>query len=525
LVLVVSCRTPPPESPRRSDESTLVRAEGPGEALYDRRDVASSRTRLESQILALLRSTTDRLRRPALETDRAVQSAATEICRGLLPSGAPPAALIELALRTNGLVDPPPHLVVADATPETEEELVRQLADRFARILKPSRFQRVGVGVATPRILRPIRRRLVVAFFESNVRFRPFPRVLAIGQSARLEFTTVAPFRGPKLIVADPAGRIDSRPLVRRGSAQTATLACQRVGVYQVEITGEGDHGSEVLANFPVHCGQAAPVEARLEISSLGDRSVEALERDLFVRTNDARRVLGLAPLRANTAVTKVARAHSEDMRRGHFVGHVSPTTGAPADRLRRAGVVNLVARENVARAYSTSEAVVELMKSPAHRSNILATDVAELGVGISVERGGAAPVLFVTQNFIRPGTTFVQKRAVTDLQRIIDAARRSAGRSGLALDGDLSRLAQSHLQRTLRDGKQQPADQELERALRGLGGRFRQVDGLLVRTGVIDAVGGAPELRRPQLTHLGVAAQRVTEGQIAIFVLLGIAR
>ncbi len=346
---------------------------------------------MEGQVLALLHEIAARIGKPSILADVGTQGAALEICRGLLPSGPPPASLVEFALRHNGLVDPPPHFVIAGVPPGAERVLLEQLSPRFQTILQQGSFTRVGIGLTEPMRM-PGKRRLVVALFQSNVQFLPFKRQLAQGALEILDFTARAGFRNIAMVVTAPTGKISSRPCGRRGGRYRTTLRCEDRGVYQVEIMGDGKFGPEVLANFPIYCAQPPPKMVRYRSPAPLSESRSDLEQDILRRTNRLRQQRGLPVLRPSTALDGAARGHSRDMRKNGFVGHQSPTTGDPADRLDRAGIDYVVVRENVARGYSAAEIMMELMKSPAHRDNILSRDTSVLGVGVALDRRTPPP-------------------------------------------------------------------------------------------------------------------------------------
>lgn len=475
---------------------------------------------VEARILEVLAASAEQVGRPAPRADVAAQRAAREICLALPPKGPPSSAVVEFALRSHGLVDPPPHMVIAHLPPGLESEVLGQLGQRFGQILRSKAFSRVGIAVERP-VQSPKWKRVLVALLESRVRFRPVPRRLALGASVPLSFTADSTHRDIRVVVTSPDGKSAARPVGRSGGALTAQLLCERQGVYQLEVTGEGPYGPEVLANFPIYCGQAPPREVRYQpVQRLPER-VEEMERDLFAATNRVRGKQGLSSLRNNDALAAVARAHSKDMMGSGFVGHVSPSTGRPVDRLRAAKVTHLVVRENVAQAYSTEEAMRELMNSPAHRENILSRDVTEVGIGIAVNRVGPTPVLLVTQLFMRPGKPYNPATAEADVLGAIRRSRKQVGLGPLKVDEGLSRLATVYVRTLIEDeGKQARADRALSVALGRLTGRFSRVDGLHVRVSVIDALEKAEEIQRKRYTHVGIGVGQL-QGQVLIFLLL----
>ncbi|HKZ65579.1 MAG TPA: CvpA family protein [Chitinophagaceae bacterium] len=107
------------------------------------------------------------------------------------------------------------------------------------------------------------------------------------------------------------------------------------------------------------------------------------LEIKMLELVNKERAKEGLPALKADPAMTRVARAHSRDMFvRGYFA-HNSPDGKTPFDRMRAAGVQFSAAGENLALAQTLEIAHTNLMNSPGHRANILHPAFGRLGIGI----------------------------------------------------------------------------------------------------------------------------------------------
>ena len=105
----------------------------------------------------------------------------------------------------------------------------------------------------------------------------------------------------------------------------------------------------------------------------------------LLALVNRDRRTAGLPPLIADPALAAVARAHSQDMLANGFVGHISPTTGGPDERVKRAGIPFRHLAENVGRNSSVEELELGLMGSPGHRSAILDGQSIHVGIGVAI--------------------------------------------------------------------------------------------------------------------------------------------
>lgn len=107
------------------------------------------------------------------------------------------------------------------------------------------------------------------------------------------------------------------------------------------------------------------------------------LEIKMLELVNEERAKEGLAPLKADPEMTRVARIHSRDMFvRGYFA-HVNPDGKNPFDRMRAAGVQFSAAGENLALAQTLEIAHTNLMNSPGHRANIMNPAFGRLGIGV----------------------------------------------------------------------------------------------------------------------------------------------
>ena len=107
-------------------------------------------------------------------------------------------------------------------------------------------------------------------------------------------------------------------------------------------------------------------------------------------------------PLTLDDRLTKIARAHSEEMAKKRTVFHHSPTTGTPEDRVRRAHIKNSMLAENLAQASSEEEAERSLLDSPGHRRNILDPTLTQIGIGVAaIVSPQGNRVLYITQLFL----------------------------------------------------------------------------------------------------------------------------
>lgn len=132
---------------------------------------------------------------------------------------------------------------------------------------------------------------------------------------------------------------------------------------------------------------------------SVGDATAE---RRLVERVNELRAGQGVAPLRVDDALTRIARAHSCRMMREGFFSHTAPSGDDVGDRVQAAGKPYRAVGENIARNVNACDPVDRAlegwMKSEGHRENLLTDRFTETGAGVC--RNGRD--YYFTQVFLR---------------------------------------------------------------------------------------------------------------------------
>jgi hypothetical protein len=235
----------------------------------------------------------------------------------------------------------------------------------------------------------------------------------------------------------------------------------------------------------------------------------------------------GLPPLQYDSALADVARAHSHDMNELGFFAHESERTGKLDDRLDRASLVVLAARENLGLGPRIETVQQGLMQSPGHRTNILSTDVTHVGVGVVRVLVQGSEHLLVTQVFATPVPHRDQAHAGELLTQRILAARHEAGLSRLPFVPALTRQAQKYV--TLVDDRDPNtlsiAASEIERDLGPT-----SFQGLFLSASVMlspHQYQPSPHVLDPQARALGLAttAERDARGRPAIKLLVLIGR
>jgi hypothetical protein len=315
--------------------------------------------------------------------DTRLDAAMTDLARALRERESVRSEAVDFILSHYGIVEPYPSMLFLHV-PRGADGSALGLIGRDLELPKGKPLVTIGVGIdrATSTTL------VIVAVQDKSLDLEPVPRQLPRDGRARVSGKLLGAFAAPHLYVTDPRGAARTLPAELRGALFGAEVRCDRGdGRYQVEVFGTDDAGPRVLANFPVYCGTSPPATfvgaAGYAATALDIREAEARLLELV---NRDRRAAGLPALAPDPALAAVAREHSLDMLQNKFVGHVSPTTGGPADRIKHAGIPFSRISENVGRSSSVEELEIGLMASPAHRSAILDPRAERVGIGIVVD-------------------------------------------------------------------------------------------------------------------------------------------
>jgi uncharacterized protein YkwD len=449
----------------------------PAATRYGEPGATSNRSDLEKRIEALVAELSRAERRTQPRPEAKLERVATDLAA--LDTGTPSNELVEAALRLHGIVEPAPHLIVASAGTGADKELLEELRGQLPHALAGGRFARQAAAVVT----HGDHVRVIVALQESFLELEPVPRALPSGGPAPLRGRLTGSFERPSAYVTLPDGKTDHLTLTGDAKRFAGTFHCGPArGRYQVEITGEDRFGSTVLANFPVYCGVAAPSTLELPRVAADAQVSDAAGAESVVLqlVNEDRKKAGLPPLLPDARLAEVARGHCRDMLAHGFVGHTSPSTGNPADRVARAHVQAALVLENVARASTPGEVERGLMASPGHRRNILTTEAHKIGVGAVMSEGvGGVKELLVTQVFIAEDAPF---RAATqeELRARLVEQRKARGLSSFLVDPELDRIAQS-VAADIAAGRETPTSvrPRLDNALTAVAARYKSARSL----------------------------------------------
>jgi uncharacterized protein YkwD len=199
------------------------------------------------------------------------------------------------------------------------------------------------------------------------------------------------------LVVASIALPLPTSVSADVARSYTGSLAARAMPALQKGLDrATGGRMSQALSELTTHPSNGGESRA-LPFKPSSTEVDEQAEERMLVLVNEERAKVGAPPLTIDPALTRSARAHSEDMWQRQYFAHVNPDGHDPFDRMLAADAIFLGAGENLALAPTTELAHIGLMNSPGHRRNILDPNFTRVGIGII---DGGIYGKMVTQNF-----------------------------------------------------------------------------------------------------------------------------
>ncbi len=197
--------------------------------------------------------------------------------------------------------------------------------------------------------------------------------------------------------VIKPDGTVDDFTLNISGDNFTFNYSPASKGTYIIEINNT--YGIALL-NHPIYIGEKIPlVPDFLDLVKrslfTGTLNLENERNELLNLINDVRDEYSLSKITISDELNNIAQSHSLDMAQNNYFGHTDSQGRSPDERRIDAGIKTPVG-ENIAQDVSISSAHYGLMRSAAHRDNILNPDWERIGIGIALKDG----YLFISEEF-----------------------------------------------------------------------------------------------------------------------------
>jgi uncharacterized YkwD family protein/spore coat assembly protein SafA len=119
------------------------------------------------------------------------------------------------------------------------------------------------------------------------------------------------------------------------------------------------------------------------QVLNVPAKANESQIQEVINKVNSERSKAGLAPLKENWELSRVAQYKAEDMTDKHYFSHQSPTYGSPFNMMSNFGIKYSSAGENIAQGQrSASEVMTAWLNSSGHRANIMSSSYTQIGVG-----------------------------------------------------------------------------------------------------------------------------------------------
>ena len=258
-----------------------------------------------------------------------------------------------------------------------EQQAHLSLSELFAQVPRNTRINRYGIVAGAGSDVA-----MVIGAVEASL--DDFARSAAPGSTLKLHGKVSERYERASVFFTSPEGSVRELPMAAR--AIDAQVEFPSVGQYQIELMGYGATGPVVLMNVPIQVGAPESETADAAETEPADPTLtaEAAEATLLTLLNEERKRRGLGAVEPDPELREIALAHSADMVQGGYFGHVSPTTGTPDDRVRKAHVRVSKAGECVALELTPARAHRGLLDSPAHRAAMLDPLYTHVGVGVA---------------------------------------------------------------------------------------------------------------------------------------------
>src|SRR6478609_1144921 len=368
--------------------------------------------------------------------------------------------------------------------------------DQLERVAGNMPITRYGIRVS------PSGRSAAVIFGSVELSYEAIPRALDPGQSVSVKGEVGPRFSSAHVYLTKPDGTVDDKRMPKR--AIDTSFALQAAGKYRLETMGDGVSGPVVLSNVPLYVGVPEAVASVVTGAVLAPEEAEARA---LVLLNEARTAAGLNKVQPDAELREIALAHSTDMVDHNFVGHVSPTTGTPLDRVRRSGALVPAFGENVGTA-ATPELVHEgLMDSPGHRANMLRPDWTHVGIGARKGHVG----IVVTMLFARRPSAAALPTSAAQVEAAVSALRAAKNLPAASVDPIYRTAAQAGAdayaagadQKDMFKAVQSALEREVNRLHAARPGACQQAFELLE----LSTLSEVPALSDPGLRRYGVGA------------------
>ncbi len=411
-----------------------------------------------------------------------------------------------------GVAEPVPVMLLISASGYDRDRLGSMVRQRLARHCRDLRCNRIGAAMSRDRD----RLDLVVLAMASQLRMDPIPRQVPSGGALSIRGEASPAVSATEVLVSPPSGTVRTL-LEAEGRRFDVDYRPEADGLHRFEIVGRIDGSPTVIGLFTVMVGRGEAPPALPEPAS-HTTAPAAARTKIHELVNAARVRSGLARLERHPGLDRTAQAYAETMLERGFFGHLDPEGHGPPDRVRDAGILASVVRENLAIAPSAEEAHQNLRESPIHWRATLDPRTTHMGVGIARGPDGGLRTVILMAKLL---PAFERGEAAREVLGAINAARRERSLPPLAIDPALTAAADVAADRV--DDSVEEAREAARAALAGHG--YEALTAILITTGELDGVATISQVLSPGPDRAGVAVRLAGDRTAGYHVVVLLAR
>ena len=231
-----------------------------------------------------------------------------------------------------------------------------------------------------------------------------------INQEVNISFNFDQDFKKDFYLI-NPDGRVETfkDQVLSVGNTHSLSFTPNLSGTYILEVN---DLNGLAIINSPIYLqGSDVVLPDYFDLFDENE-SQDVVDLNLMLNLiNEARLKYGLGTVELNEELNNLSDVHLQDMIVRDFFAHVNLDGLSPQDRAETLGINTLVG-ENLAKDVNTEKAFYSLMRSAAHRANILNPSWNQVGLAISEHDG----YVYVVQEF-----SYSEDTVLTEFQDLVE--------------------------------------------------------------------------------------------------------
>lgn len=282
-----------------------------------------------------------------------------------------------------------------------EEDFIKKIAEVLTAFAEKNAVTHYGFAIMD--LDDKGKKVLAVLIQTRKITHEKFYKWVNIGEKIYMKGTMDPDVSKLEVLITLPDGRITRTPVkTEKGKFTFALNMCRAKswkGKYSIELMGRDSGGPVVLAIFPVACLKESWTFDNKVVQMVIDDKMTPTEfsKKVFESVNEYRKKNKLKPLVWDKTLATVSEAHSIEMCKKGDIYHVSPVTGSPADRTKKAGLKSSLVAENVAMGPTTTSVMNGWIRSEGHRLNLLLKDAKYGGIGACMTKADGSVTWYAT--------------------------------------------------------------------------------------------------------------------------------